>query len=430
LKLDHQLNQLVLAQALQISPFHEHMDSEIALRGKGVGKYKPDYVTRIDDSRGYAQAITEIVWPFMRSEPRVRTLVKSDVAACGMVRGHVLYMSSLGTNSPIQLEQEDDKKSPPVRYIICSHKVRFDDGDISILVAQLHNAITLRHAALEMFGKIRNARGTCREINKEMCAIWELTEQDMTVVSREIKSRMLGVRVMINKLDDGFVNGIIDRVMRSKRYVEQFERVKNELAIESLRKFERYDRFLERLIGGKFRSIEKVGKIIEQIEGEYAALMRAYVAFLSARSLEAIVQRSTEMAELQDASRSLLRTIKELQSKAELLVCMFLVPYYFGNTCAEGLGGLFRVKEHSELEEQISQVSWTFAFVLAAGLTVHSCAENYDDSWPGRLSKKMLASVLKPLQDSSVGLVVAGVLFAAAWVWAVVVWDLPSKIPQ
>jgi hypothetical protein len=39
LKLDHQLNQLVLAQALQISPFHEHMDSEIALRGKGVGKY-------------------------------------------------------------------------------------------------------------------------------------------------------------------------------------------------------------------------------------------------------------------------------------------------------------------------------------------------------------------------------------------------------
>jgi len=41
LKLDHQLNQLVLAQALQISPFHEHMDSEIALRGKGVGKYPP-----------------------------------------------------------------------------------------------------------------------------------------------------------------------------------------------------------------------------------------------------------------------------------------------------------------------------------------------------------------------------------------------------
>src|ERR1019366_77508 len=40
LKLDHQLNQLVLAQALQISPIHAHMDSEIALRGKGVGKYR------------------------------------------------------------------------------------------------------------------------------------------------------------------------------------------------------------------------------------------------------------------------------------------------------------------------------------------------------------------------------------------------------
>src|SRR5271157_1366896 len=39
LKLDHQLNQLVLAQALQISAIHAHMDSEIALRGKGVGKY-------------------------------------------------------------------------------------------------------------------------------------------------------------------------------------------------------------------------------------------------------------------------------------------------------------------------------------------------------------------------------------------------------
>ena len=42
MKLDHQLNQLVLAQALQISPIHAHMDSEIALRGKGVGKYLTD----------------------------------------------------------------------------------------------------------------------------------------------------------------------------------------------------------------------------------------------------------------------------------------------------------------------------------------------------------------------------------------------------
>jgi len=34
LKLDHQLNQLVLAQALQISAIHEDMDSEIGLPGK------------------------------------------------------------------------------------------------------------------------------------------------------------------------------------------------------------------------------------------------------------------------------------------------------------------------------------------------------------------------------------------------------------
>jgi hypothetical protein len=39
LKLDHQLNQLVLAQALQITAIHPRMDSEIALGGKGVGKY-------------------------------------------------------------------------------------------------------------------------------------------------------------------------------------------------------------------------------------------------------------------------------------------------------------------------------------------------------------------------------------------------------
>jgi hypothetical protein len=38
LKLDHQLNQLVLAQALQISAIHAHMDSEIGLPGKGARK--------------------------------------------------------------------------------------------------------------------------------------------------------------------------------------------------------------------------------------------------------------------------------------------------------------------------------------------------------------------------------------------------------
>jgi hypothetical protein len=34
----HQLNQLVLAQALQISAVHWNMDSEIAVRGKGHAK--------------------------------------------------------------------------------------------------------------------------------------------------------------------------------------------------------------------------------------------------------------------------------------------------------------------------------------------------------------------------------------------------------
>ena len=38
LKLDHQLNQLVLAQALQISAIHAHMDLEIGLPGKGARK--------------------------------------------------------------------------------------------------------------------------------------------------------------------------------------------------------------------------------------------------------------------------------------------------------------------------------------------------------------------------------------------------------
>jgi hypothetical protein len=51
LKLDHQLNQLVLAQALQISPFHEHMDSEIALRGKGVGKYHDFLLDKLNATR-------------------------------------------------------------------------------------------------------------------------------------------------------------------------------------------------------------------------------------------------------------------------------------------------------------------------------------------------------------------------------------------
>jgi hypothetical protein len=38
LKLHHQLDQLVLAQPLQISAFHEDTDSEIALRGNAVRK--------------------------------------------------------------------------------------------------------------------------------------------------------------------------------------------------------------------------------------------------------------------------------------------------------------------------------------------------------------------------------------------------------
>ena len=39
LKPKHQLDQLLLAQLLQIGPIHPHMDSEIETRGKGVGSY-------------------------------------------------------------------------------------------------------------------------------------------------------------------------------------------------------------------------------------------------------------------------------------------------------------------------------------------------------------------------------------------------------
>src|ERR1019366_3645834 len=38
LKVQHQINQLVLAQMLQISPIHRRIDSEIATRGKGVAR--------------------------------------------------------------------------------------------------------------------------------------------------------------------------------------------------------------------------------------------------------------------------------------------------------------------------------------------------------------------------------------------------------
>ena len=39
LKLEHQLNQLFPAQALQISAIHPPRDSEIGVRGKGLGNY-------------------------------------------------------------------------------------------------------------------------------------------------------------------------------------------------------------------------------------------------------------------------------------------------------------------------------------------------------------------------------------------------------
>jgi hypothetical protein len=40
LKLDHQINQLVLAQPLQISAIHAHIDSEIGVPAKGDAETK------------------------------------------------------------------------------------------------------------------------------------------------------------------------------------------------------------------------------------------------------------------------------------------------------------------------------------------------------------------------------------------------------
>jgi hypothetical protein len=48
----HQLNQLVLAQALQISAIHAHMDSEIGLPGKGRGNQEPRPDRRAENGGG------------------------------------------------------------------------------------------------------------------------------------------------------------------------------------------------------------------------------------------------------------------------------------------------------------------------------------------------------------------------------------------
>ncbi|MGD0188255.1 MAG: hypothetical protein ABSC25_23825, partial [Roseiarcus sp.] len=41
----HQLDQLLLAELLQINPIHPAMDSEIAAHGKGVGNYIIDLIS-------------------------------------------------------------------------------------------------------------------------------------------------------------------------------------------------------------------------------------------------------------------------------------------------------------------------------------------------------------------------------------------------
>lgn len=390
-----------------------------------------------DHKGSYAARMADYVWPFIASEPRTKPLARSDVAACGMAHGHVLYMSALGAHSNVLSLEPGDDNSPPVRYIVCSTQTKLSDRVVTVLIDNLHSAVILRHAAIEKYEEIRGAKIKCQAIIEKMRHIWNLIEGDVAKESENIKSGLIDVRASITALDGEFINGIMDRIERSQRYTEQFYDIIKQLEISRIHQFEPYDRFVDHLIGGKFKQIAKIGERLREIESEYTALMRSYMSFVSARSLGEIVAGNAQMHGLQEASSKLLNTITVLQSRAELVVSGALIPYYLGNGLSETLEALFQVNKHTPVGAQIEIVVWVFSWVVGLSLFIEGLAKNFPDTrwgavaeWLVNIVRKainMVMMFLRIFQHSNVVWALVTCLIAGAWVVAVVYFDLPER---
>jgi hypothetical protein len=286
--------------------------------------------------------------------------VEHECAACYMLGGRALYMTTLG----LQVSQNSTGERDPVTYLL------FVGQDTTIwqrggLIDNLHSAGTCRLAALKDLSALRRAGGSLASLDSYTAAARSAVSEHrgQTSPSDRITQDQIGraqdyfsaITSEFNAEVDGNY-GVLYRVERSRYYVGRFRENARQTRIVRFDRFQKYNEFVERRLGATFDFIDRLGRRYER--GVSAlALLDSYNLSIQSNEI-ASGQKKTEEREANISD-----SIWKIQEYGDFVLVAALLPYYLTGLIAHIYG-----EEDPASQEKITYfacTAWTIAFVVA-----------------------------------------------------------------
>jgi hypothetical protein len=242
--------------------------------------------------------------------PLFTEIKQHECTASYMLDGRALYMTTLGPQMP----EAQDWNLLPMQYIFYIQEFDHQAGNETIvskwqlgrLVDGVHLLDTVRLAALKYLPQLLEASTSLSGLDAYVKKVRsDLTHRTTASNLRQTHQYFANITTIFGEMTRTDT-GLLDRIERSRYYVEQFNANVGVLRIKRLEGYQRYDEFVRHRLGPVFDFINRLGIRYESAVGTLSLL-----DFYSST-------RTQQIGE----------DIRTIQAYGEVVLFGALVPYY------------------------------------------------------------------------------------------------------
>jgi hypothetical protein len=305
-------------------------------------RFQDDRFFKFNGPPGWGAEAKQKLLPLIQHRIRVDH-TRYECAVNYMLDGRALYLSTLGPQLPGIPEGE----RIPVEFIVYAHqrvdgRTVVNKWQLGRLVSQILQLGTFRLCALKDIRSLHDA-------GLELAELEEATQRARRAIAQtEAYATRMGQSVpatasdrnrvamaeiasahqKLNDITGAFLSkagsGPLYRIERSRYYVRQFEDNVKLLRILRLEGDQPYDQFIRRRLGQEFDFIDRLGVRYERAMSSIVSLDQNYLSITQ----NSLVERATKIDE---ETKSIQSEIQDIQRWGELILLIFLVPYYFSH---------------------------------------------------------------------------------------------------
>jgi Protein of unknown function (DUF3422) len=285
-----------------------------------------------------ANAVIKAYWPFIR---RVTpTIDYREVVACGVMNWRALYISSLGSQSELDIFDEvqdrereiprnflredlvgyDPEKPDFIKYLFIT-KGKPNRSQIGRIVERINSMGVMRLYALKDWHILQNASTHVRMRGQELDEIirdWtegrrlidnlstseDQRDQWIADYTQIIEPRLLSIGAALDRIGERAVGGIHYRINRSRYYVQEFRLLLKTLRVGNIDTWTSYEQFVTRGLDPAFDFISRLGERLDGLRSRLQAATESIQTSALVAQASATRQNTMELKIIARAARS------------------------------------------------------------------------------------------------------------------------------